>query len=127
MLVRGSPRRRFDGATPDAARFHAQLSAQINRLQPRAVVFGGYGMGTVKNYIRWIGSESGIAPADNWSGDTIKGEDSELMMLQRTDDHKIRPGRPVLTRILIRAFGCCRWRWLWEWWRGRERQRLGAG
>ena len=65
----------FDGDTPDAAVFHAALSAQILKLQPRAAVFGGYGMGAVKNYVRWIGTESGIAPVDNWSADTLTGGD----------------------------------------------------
>lgn len=45
------------------------------------MVFGGYGLGSVKNYIRWIGTESGIAPVDNWSADTITGESGNAFRL----------------------------------------------
>lgn len=58
----------FDGDTPDKKHFLGLLSKEIVELQPTASVFGGW-FGSVKNPVRWIGTESGIAPEDNWSAD----------------------------------------------------------
>ena len=64
----------FDGDTPDKKHFLGLLSAQIVKLQPTASVFGGW-FGSVKNPVRWIGTERGIAPVDNWSADLPKAGD----------------------------------------------------
>lgn len=59
----------FDGGVPMSQL--APVSALVNQLQPEAVVFGGYGPGlSIRNPVRWIGTESGHAPAETWDLDT---------------------------------------------------------
>jgi alpha-L-fucosidase len=53
----------FDGGyAPD---IKTNLSELINKLQPNAAVFNGFGV--ANSPLRWIGTEAGTAPYPNWS------------------------------------------------------------
>jgi hypothetical protein len=54
---------RFDGGYYPTLK--APLSALITKLQPDAVVLGGYGLAA--STARWVGTESGLAPYPSWS------------------------------------------------------------
>ena len=53
----------FDGGFDPA--LSPSLTRLLNDLQPNAVVFGGAGLNN--NALRWIGTESGLAPYPTWS------------------------------------------------------------
>jgi alpha-L-fucosidase len=61
----------FDGGYQQSLKDN--ITALLNRTQPNAVAFGGFGVST--NPVRWIGTEAGVAPYPNWcTGSTGQGD-----------------------------------------------------